>query len=54
MLEKMSRTRINFSLDQFSGDLKTHVDGRPVVMDLRLLSVSLVKHYEFNWMSGKA
>jgi len=38
---------VEFSFDQFSGDLKILVDGQAVVKDLRFMSLSLVKRYEF-------
>ena len=40
--------KVQFSFDQFSGDLKIVVDGNPVVKDLRMFSLSLVKRYEFS------
>lgn len=40
--------KVQFSFDQFRGDLKILVDGNPAVQDLRMFSLSLVKRYEFN------
>jgi hypothetical protein len=39
--------RVEFSFDQFSGDLEITVDGNMAVKDFRMLSLSLVKRYEF-------
>jgi FAIM1 (Fas apoptotic inhibitory molecule) protein len=40
--------RVDFSFDQFTGRLTIWVDGQAVVNELRMLSMSLVKKYEFD------
>jgi len=39
--------RVDFSFDQFIGNLEIRVDGQPAVKDFRMFSVSLTKRYEF-------
>jgi len=39
--------RVDFSFDQFMGNLEIRVDGQPAVKDFRMFSVSLTKRYEF-------
>jgi len=39
--------RVEFSFDQFAGNLEIKVDGQPVVKDFRMLSLFLTKRYEF-------
>jgi len=39
--------QIDFSFDQFIGNLEIRVDGQPLVKDFRLLSLKLTKRYEF-------
>jgi hypothetical protein len=39
--------RVDFSFDQFMGNVEIKVDGQPTVKELRLFSLSLVKRYEF-------
>jgi len=39
--------QVDFSFDQFIGNLEIRVDGQPVVKDFRMLSLSLTKRYEF-------
>ena len=39
--------RVDFSFDQFIGNLEIKVDGQPVVKDFRMLSLFLTKGYEF-------
>ena len=39
--------RIEFSFDQFVGNLEICVDGRPLIKDFRMLSLRLTKRYEF-------
>ena len=39
--------RVDFSFDQFGGDLEILVDGQPMVKDFRMLSLRLTKRYEF-------
>ena len=39
--------RVDFSFDQFRGNLDIIVDGKIQVKDFRLLSASLTKRYEF-------
>ena len=38
--------RIDFSFDQFIGNLEIKVDGRTAITDFRTLSLSLTKRYE--------
>jgi hypothetical protein len=40
--------RVAFAFNQMVGDLKITVDGQPVVQDLRMFSLRLVKRYEFS------
>ncbi len=39
--------RVDFSFDQFAGNLEILVDGQPLIKDFRLLSLKLTKRYEF-------
>ena len=39
--------RVDFSFDQFIGNLEILVDGQAAVKDFRMLSISLTKRYEF-------
>ena len=39
--------QVDFSFDQFVGNLEIKVDGQPAVKDFRMLSLSLTKRYEF-------
>jgi hypothetical protein len=39
--------RIDFSFDQFIGNLEIKIDGQPLIKDFRLLSLKLTKRYEF-------
>ena len=39
--------RVDFSFDQFMGNLDILVDGQSAVKDFRMFSVSLTKRYEF-------
>jgi hypothetical protein len=39
--------QVDFSFDQFIGNLEIRVDGHPVVKDFRMFSLSLTKRYEF-------
>ena len=39
--------QVDFSFDQFIGNLEIRVDGRPLVKDFRMLSLRLTKRYEF-------
>ena len=39
--------QVDFSFDQFIGNLKIRVDGQPAVKDFRMFSLSLTKRYEF-------
>ena len=39
--------RVDFSFDQFGGRLEIKVDGISVVDEVRILSVSLTKRYDF-------
>jgi len=39
--------RVDFSFDQFVGNLEIKVDGQAVVKDFRFASLKLTKRYEF-------
>lgn len=39
--------RIDFSFDQFWGNLEIKVDGQTVIKDFRMLSLRLTKRYDF-------
>ena len=39
--------QVDFSFDQFAGNLEIRVDGQPLVSDFRVLSLKLTKRYEF-------
>ena len=39
--------QVDFSFDQFVGNLEIKVDGQPLVKDFRILSLKLTKRYEF-------
>lgn len=39
--------QVDFSFDQFVGNLEIRVDGQPLVKDFRMLSLKLTKRYEF-------
>jgi hypothetical protein len=39
--------QVDFSFDQFTGNLEIRVDGEPLVKDFRMLSLKLTKRYEF-------
>jgi hypothetical protein len=39
--------QVDFSFDQFIGNLEIRVDGQPLVKDFRMLSLKLTKSYEF-------
>lgn len=41
------RHQVDFSFDQFAGNLEIKVDGQLLVKDFRMLSVRLTKRYEF-------
>lgn len=38
--------RVDFSFDQFYGNLEIKVDGQPALKDFRMFSFSLTKRYE--------
>ncbi|MFN2578424.1 MAG: hypothetical protein ABR607_12120 [Pyrinomonadaceae bacterium] len=42
------RHQVDFSFDQFAGNLEIRIDGQPVVKDFRMFSVFLTKRYEFS------
>lgn len=44
---QQERHRVDFSFNQFFGNLSIHVDGVAVRLDFRFLSLNLVKRYEF-------
>ena len=39
--------QVDFSFDQFVGNLEIRVDGQALVKDFRMLSLRLTKRYEF-------
>jgi hypothetical protein len=39
--------QVDFSFDQFAGNLEIRVDGERLIKDFRLLSLRLTKRYEF-------
>ena len=39
--------QVDFSFDQFIGNLEIKVDGQPLVKDFRMFSLRLTKRYEF-------
>lgn len=39
--------QVDFSFDQFIGNLEIRVDGQPVIKDFRMFSLSLTKRYDF-------
>ena len=39
--------QVDFSFDQFVGNLEIRVDGQPRVKDFRMFSLKLTKRYEF-------
>src|SRR5689334_9967159 len=39
--------RVDFSFDQFIGNLEIKVDGQPAVKDFRFASLKLTKRYDF-------
>jgi hypothetical protein len=39
--------RVDFSFDQFVGNLEILVDGQPELKDFHMLSLSLTRRYEF-------
>lgn len=39
--------QVDFSFDQFIGNLEIRVDGQPAIKDFRMLSLSLTKRYNF-------
>ena len=39
--------RVDFSFDQFIGNLEIKVDGKTAIKDFRLASLKLTKRYEF-------
>jgi hypothetical protein len=41
------RHQVDFSFDQFMGNLEIKVDGQQVIKDFRILSMTLTKRYEF-------
>ena len=46
MVGVSEKHRVDFSFDQFIGNLEIRVDGQPAVKDFRMLSLSLTKRYE--------
>jgi hypothetical protein len=44
---EQERHEVTFSFDKFWGKLVISVDGVPITREVRLISVSLVKSYEF-------
>ena len=47
MVGIQERHQIDFSFDQFVGNLEILVDGQPLVKDFRMFSLKLTKRYEF-------
>ena len=47
MVGVQEQHRVDFSFDQFVGNLEIVVDGQPVTKDFRMLSLRLTKRYEF-------
>lgn len=47
MVGVQEKHQVDFSFDQFIGNLEIRVDGQPLVNDFRLLSLRLTKRYEF-------
>jgi len=39
--------RVDFSFDQFVGNLEIRIDGQPAIKDFRMFSLRLTKRYEF-------
>ena len=39
--------RVDFSFDQFIGNLEIKVDGQPAIKDFRIASLKLTKRYDF-------
>jgi hypothetical protein len=39
--------QVDFSFDQFGGNLEIRIDGERLIKDFRLLSLRLTKRYEF-------
>ena len=39
--------QVDFSFDQFVGNLEIRVDGQPAIKDFRMFSLSLTKRYDF-------
>ena len=46
MVGVQEKHQVDFSFDQFVGNLEIRVDGQPVVKDFRMLSLRLTKRYE--------
>ncbi|HYT48813.1 MAG TPA: hypothetical protein VEL78_00375 [Pyrinomonadaceae bacterium] len=40
--------QVDFSFDQFIGNVEIRIDGQPAIKDFRMLSLSLTKRYEFS------
>ena len=48
MVGVQEKHQVDFSFDQFMGNLAIRVDGQPAVKDFRMLSLKLTKRYEFS------
>ena len=48
MVGVQEKHQVDFSFDQFIGNLEIRIDGQPVVKDFRMLSLRLTKRYEFS------
>ena len=48
MVGVQEKHQVDFSFDQFMGNLEIRIDGQPVVKDFRMLSLRLTKRYEFS------
>jgi FAIM1 (Fas apoptotic inhibitory molecule) protein len=47
MVGVQEQHQVDFSFDQFIGNLEIRVDGQPLIKDFRMLSLKLTKRYEF-------
>ena len=48
MVGVQEKHQVDFSFDQFIGNLEIRIDGQPVVKDFRMLALRLTKRYEFS------
>src|SRR5262249_38750418 len=47
MVGVQEQHRVDFSFDQFAGNLEILVDGQQLIKDFRMLSLKLTRRYEF-------